>query len=218
MRKRNRLAIVGLFVAAAVLAAEALPPRGMPAHLRGMASEAREALGQIHKIVEQQRALAQQAPRAKNAEAREAIFQQIRGNLKRIAELRVRILEIQAARARARLEWARDHAAQLRLSHVVLAMKQFGGGPRAPEAPATNGPLAGAKRKVEEALSRVEALRQKAAKAASDQERANIRQEIEEQLRIVENQRVAGFEAIVSALDERLAWARRQAAEEEEKR
>jgi hypothetical protein len=210
MRKRNRLAIVGLFVAAAVLAAEALPPRGMPAYLRGMAPEAREALWQIQKFVEQERALAQQAPRAKNAEERQAIFQQIRGNLKRIAQLRVTILEVQAARARARLAWAREHAAQLRLSHVVLAMKESGGGPTAPATPGTNGPLAETRRKVEEALARVEALRQKAVKAGSDAERASLQADIEQLLRTIENQRVAGFEAIVSALDERLAWARRQ--------
>jgi len=213
MSRHRPVAIGALLAAAAVLAAEALPPRGMPENLRGMAPEAREALGEIRKIAEQQRALAQQAPRAKSAEEREAIFRAISENLRKIADLRVRILEHQLARAKARLEWAKPHAAQLRLAQVVLAMKQAGGPPRGPVAPGPNGgPVAEARRKVEEAISRLEALQQRAAKAASDEERRTLRHEIEKELHAVEQQHVAGFEAIVSALEERLAWARRQAA------
>ena len=137
------------------------------------------------------------------------------------------VLEEHAKRARARLKWAREHADQITVQDLVAAGRETSGQPRSPfEKPKQAGPAKGllpepltklppsvakAREVLEQSAECLEALREKARTARTDQERDAIRRETERQLKVIGTQRIAILEAALDVCEKRLAWARERA-------
>jgi chromosome segregation ATPase len=202
----------------------------MPKALRGMPPQVREAAARIQQVLQRQRGLIERAQRAKTPEERQAVFEAVARNVSEIAALRVTIMKAHADRARERVAWARRHAEQVKLSDLVAASRGLAGrgAPRSPfdgHKPAPEpktGPLpqelaelpdaiARARQELERTHARLAGLRQAAKTARTDEQRAEIRAEIEKHLRTVESQRVAILEAVAQVSERRLAWARKRA-------
>lgn len=229
MTKLAAILAVGLFATVAMGGAVA-PPAGMPEALRGMPPKAREAAAALQQILERQRGLIAQAQQAKTPEERQAVFAAVARNVRTIAQQRVVLMAEHAHQARKRVEWARKHASQVKVSGLVGAAKDLAqrGPPRSPFAEGGDlpepkpGPLpqelaelpasvAKARAEVERTQAQLARLREKSTTARSDAERATIRREIEQHLKTIETQRVAILEAVLAVSEKRLAWARERA-------
>jgi len=230
---RARIATRGLLfgsalIAAGAMGAAALRSRGMPEELRGMPAEVREAASDIQDIVSRQRGLVDEAAQAKTPEERQEVFQAVARNVQVIAARRVVIMEQYAKLAKARVEWARTHASEVRVSDLVQAMDEFAGQgpPRSPFADEVdttrNGDQAAghsglpeevldARDRLKQTMARMQALGEECRQADSDEQRDNIREEIEKHLASIHRERVAILELVLEVSEQRLQWARRRA-------
>ena len=218
--------IVLLFVGVVMTTSEAASqgPRlsGMPQGLRGMPPRATEAAQEIQDILAQQRGLIEKASQAKTAQEREEVFQAVARNVQAIAQKRVVVLEQYTQRARARVQWARKHASEVRVSDLATAMQELGTqGPRSPfsEQPNTqkraNSPRArlpdkvlSARSVLQQTVKRLESLARDCSQARTDEEQKTIRREINEHLQTIEKERIAVLESILEISEQRLAESR----------
>ena len=217
--------LVGLtLVAGATMALVAAPPRGMPEELRGMPAEVGEAAAEIQQIVNQQRGLIDKARQAKTPAEREEVFRAVARNVQGIAQKRVVIMEQYAKHARARVEWARKHASEVRVSDLIGDMDGFA--PRSPfaekpDAPQRDDgpnqpavipkPLLSARNTLKQTMTRLQSLETACKRARSDEQRKKIKQEIEEHLSTIQMERVAILEAVLKLSEKRLQGARQRA-------
>jgi hypothetical protein len=222
--------IILLFVGAMLTtsgAASADPrPSGMPQQFQEMPSEAKDAAQEIQDILTRQRGLIEKAGLAKTAQEREEVFRAVVRNAQTIARKRVVVLEQYTQRARARVQWARKHASEVRVSDLTGAMQQLGSqGPRSPfrEEPSTSqrvddSPNArlpervlSARSGLKQTVKHLEALAQDCRQARTDEQRKKIRREIQEHLKTIEKERIAILEAILEISEQRLGDARDRA-------
>jgi hypothetical protein len=203
---------------------------GMPDGLRGMPAQARTSGSAIQDLVAQQRALIDKARLAKTPQEREDVFRAVARNVQAIAQKRVEVMEIYTERARARVEWAKRHASEVRVADLVRAMEELSaqGPPRSPFAEKAETPqragkpgrqstlsdeVLAARTRLEQTVSRLELLGRECMQARSDQRRDKIKQEIQEHLRTIEEERVAILEAVLKVSEQRLRYARQRAKE-----
>jgi hypothetical protein len=92
----------------------------MPEELRGMPPQVARTAAEIQEIVDRQRWLVEKARQAKTPAEREAVFQALADNVQLIAKKRVAALEQYVERARARVEWAKRHASEVRPADLVV--------------------------------------------------------------------------------------------------
>jgi len=221
--------LASVFAVASTGGRAAALPAGLPEALRGLPPEAREAAEAIQQALQAQHALIERAKQARTPEEREAIFRSVAQNVQTIARQRVVVLEEHTKVARARVKWAREHAAHVNVQALVGATTRDDalGAPRSPFEPqkpphAGKGPLpkelaplpasvAKARAVVEKSLARLDVLREQSTKARTDEERAAIRRETERHLESIGAQRVAILEAALEVAEKRLAWARKRA-------
>jgi len=200
--------------------------RGMPEGLQGMPPEVTEAALEIQGIVAKQRGLIEKASQAKTPREREEVFRAVARNVQAIAQKRVVVLEQYAQRARARVQWARKHASEVRVSDLTGAMQEFAKqGPRSPFAGEPNVPkhaddpprarlpekVLGARSRLKQTLKRLESLTQDCKQARTHEQRKKIKQEINEHLKTIEEERIAILEAILEVSEQRLGDAKKRA-------
>jgi hypothetical protein len=139
-------------------------------------------------------------------------------------------MEQYAARARARVAWAREHASEVRVADLVRAMEEFAeqGPPRSPFAKEPDTPkradepgrrsklpddVLAARNRLEQTLRKLDSLSQDCKRAGSDEQRNEIKQEIERHLEAIEKERVAILDAVLEVSKRRLRYARQRAKE-----
>lgn len=195
---------------------------GMPHELRGMPSKATEAVQKIQDILTQQRGLIEKASQAKTAQEREEVFQAVARNVQTIAQKRVVVLEQYTQRARARVQWARKHASEVRVSDLTGAVQELGTqGPSSPfddepshskRADSTRAKLPdkvlSARSELQQTVARLESLAQDCRQVLTDEQRKTIRREINEHLQSIEKERITILEAILEISEQRLAESR----------
>jgi len=218
--------IILLFVVVVMVTSGAARERprlsGMPQELRGMPLKAAEAAQEIQDILAQQRGLIEKASQAKTAQEREEVFQSVARNVRAIAQRRVVVLEQYTQRAKARVQWARKHASEVRVSDLTGAVRELGTqGPRSPfndepnnskraDSPRARLPdkVLSARSDLQQTVIRLESLARDCRQAHTDEERKKIRREINEHLQTIEKERIAILEAILEVSEERLAESR----------
>jgi hypothetical protein len=198
----------------------------MPHDLQEMPPKAKEAAQEIQDILAQQQGLIEKAGQAKTAQEREEVFRAVERNVLAIAQKRVVVLDQYTQRARARVQWARQHASKVRVSDLTEAMQELGTqGPRSPFRDEPNTPrrvedspparlperVLSARSELKQTLQRLEALAQDCQQARTDEQRRNIKQEIQEHLKTIEQERIAILEAILEVSEQRLGDAKRRA-------
>lgn len=219
--KRILLSVV---VVTAIAGAAGVGPRlsGMPQELQGMPPKASEAAQEIQEILAQQRGLIEKASQAKTAQKREEVFQAVARNVQAIAQKRVVVLEQYTERARARVQWARKHASEVRLSDLTGAIQELGTqGPRSPFTDEPNTPkradsprarlpdkVLSARSELQQTVTRLESLARDCRQADTDEQRKKIQREINEHLQTIEKERIVILEAILEVSEERLAESR----------
>jgi hypothetical protein len=195
---------------------------GMPQELRGMPLKAAEAAQEIQDILAQQRGLIEKASQAKTAQDREEVFQAVARNVQAIAQRRVVVMEQYTQRAKARVQWARKHASEVRVSDLTGAVQEFGTqGPRSPfndgpnnskraDSPRVRLPdkVLSARSELQQTVTRLESLARHCRQARTDEQRKKIRREINEHLQTIEKERIAILESILEVSEERLAEIR----------
>jgi hypothetical protein len=230
-----RIAIRGLLVgsvliAAGAMGAAAFRSRGMPEELRGMPPEVHETASEIQDIVSRQRGLIDKAAQAKTPEDRQAVFQAVARNVQVIANRRVVIMEQYAKLARARVEWARTNASEVRVSDLVQAMDEFAGQgpPRSPFEEERHAPprgdravdhtglpreLLGARERLKQTMARLQTLGKECRQAETDEHCDKLRNEIERHLEQLQQERITILALVLEVSERRLQWARRRAKE-----
>ena len=217
--RRIVLLFVGVVMTSSEAAGEGPRLSGMPQGLRGMPPKATEAVQEIQDILAQQRGLIEKAGQAKTAREREEVFQAVARNVQAIAQKRVVVLEHYAQRARARVQWAREHASEVRLSALTGAMRELGTqGPRSPFNDEPNTPkradslrarlpdrVLSARSGLRQTVKHLESLARDCRQARSDEQRKKIRREINEHLQTIESERIAILEYILEISEQRLA-------------
>jgi len=199
---------------------------GMPEELQGMPPKATEAAQDIQNIIARQRGLIEKARQAKTPQEREAVFRAVAGNVQAIAQKRVVVLDQYVRRARARVQWARKHASEVRVSDLTGAMQELAGqGPRSPFAGQPDAPkhaggppharlpekVLSARSRLKQTVQRLESLAQDCKQASTDEQRKKIKQQIDEHLKTIEEDRIAILEAILEISEQRLADAKTRA-------
>ena len=208
-------------------------PAGMPEALAGVPPRARELSREFGEFAEKQMALAQKVRQAGTLEERLKAIQALKANVRAIAQKRVAIVEEFAAQARARVEWARKHASEVRVEELVRSTKQLAhrGSPLPPppgERPPPQ-PRAGlgmppelialpeevrsARGKLEQARNRLQEMGAEIRQARTEEERERLRNEIKQHLKTIEKTRVALLEAVLEISEKRLQWAKNRAQE-----
>ena len=220
--KRIILLSVAVVMAISGAVGAGLRPRGMPLELQGMPPKAVEAAQEIQDILTQQRELIAKASQAKTAQEREEVFQAVARNVQAIAQKRVVVLEQYTQRARARVQWARKHASEVRVSDLTAAVQELGTqGPRSPfndepnnskraDSPRARLPdkVLSARSELQQTVTRLESLARDCRQARTDAHRKKIRREINTQLQTIEKERIAILEAILEVSEQRLAETR----------
>jgi len=228
--RRVILLLVGVVMTTAGAAGAEPRLHGMPEALQGMPPKATEAAAEIQDLVARQRGLIEKARQAKTPEEREDVFRAVAGNVQAIARERVVVLEEYDQRARARVEWARKHASEVRVSDLTGAMRELAKqGPRSPFAsePNTGEPNApksaddpphaklpekvlDARSRLKQTLGRLESLAQDCKQARTDAQRKKIKEEIHEHLKTIEEARIDILEAILDTSEQRLGEAKKR--------
>ncbi len=221
-------AISTTMVVAGSMASAAPPVESMPAPLQGLPPKARKMASELQRIVTEQQGMIQRALEAKTPEQREHIFRDINRNVQAIAQKRVAIMEQYTERIRARVQWARDHAAKVQVSDLTRTMEEFAR-PGPPQSPFAKQPddvrprdgshrMAGLPRTVQSVrnrlartMSRLHTLERESERAHSDEQRDKIRREIAACLKTIEKERVTVLEVVLTLSEERLRRARQQA-------
>ena len=224
--RRIILLFVGVVMTASGAAGAGPRLSGMPQELQGMPPKATEAAQEIQDILAQQRGLIEKASQAKTAHEREEVFQTVARNVQAIAQQRVVVLEQYTQRARARVQWARKHASEVRVSDLTGAMQELGTqGPRSPFRDEPNTPkraddsprarlpdkVLSARSGLQQTIKRLESLAQDCRQARTDEQRKKIRREINEHLQTIEKERIAILESILEISEQRLGDARDRA-------
>ena len=220
----KRIFLLSVLVVTAIAGAAGMGPRlsGMPQELQGMPPKATEAAREIQDILAQQRGLIEKASQAKTVQEREEVFQAVARNVQAIAQKRVVVLEQYTQRARARVQWARKHASEVRVSDLTGAIQELGTqGPRSPFNDGPNTPkradsprarlpdkVLSARSELQQTVTRLESLAQDCRQARTDEQRKAIRREINEHLQTIEKERIAILEAILEVSEQRLAETR----------
>jgi len=218
--------IILLFVGVVMVASEAARKgphlSGMPQELQGMPPKATEAAQEIQDILAQQRGLIEKARQAKTAQEREEVFQAVARNVQAIAQKRVVVLEQYTQRARARVQWARKHASEVRVSDLTGAMQELGTqGPHSPFNDEPNIPkradsartrlpdkVLNARSELQQSVKRLESLARDCRQARTDEQRKTIRREINEHLQTIEKERITILESVLEVSEQRLAETR----------
>jgi len=224
--RRTILLFVGVVMTASGAAGAGPRLSGLPQELQGMPPKATEAAQDIQDILAQQRGLIEKAGQAKTAEEREEVFQAVARNVQAIARKRVVVLDQYTQRARARVQWARKHASEVRVSDLTGAMQELGTqGPRSPFVDESNAPkraddsprarlpdkVLSARSRLQQTVKRLESLAQNCRQARSDEQRKKIRREIVEHLQTIEKERIAILESILEISEQRLRDAKDRA-------
>jgi len=220
----KRIFLLSVLVVTAIAGAAGMGPRlsGMPQELQGMPPKATEAAREIQDVLAQQRGLIEKASQAKTAQDREEVFRAVARNVQVIAQKRVVVLEQYTQRARARVQWARRHASEVRVSDLTRAMQELGTqGPRSPFNDEPNTPkradsprarlpdkVLNARSELQQTVKRLESFAQDCRQARTDEQRKTIRREINEHLQTIEKERIAILEAILEVTEQRLAETR----------
>jgi DNA-binding ferritin-like protein (Dps family) len=187
-----------------------------------MPPKATEAAQEIQDILAQQQGLIARASQLKTAQEREDVFQAVARNVQAIAQKRVVVLEQYTQRARARVEWARKHASEVRVSDLTGAMQEFGAqGPRFPFSDDPNTPqradstrarlpdkVLDARSELQQTVNRLESLARECRQARTEEQRKKIEREINEHLQSIQKQRIAILESILEISEQRLADSR----------
>ena len=220
--KRIILLFVSVVMTASQAAGEEPRQSGMPQELRGMPPKATAAAQEIQHILAQQRGLIEKASQAKTAQEREQVLQAVARNVKAIAQKRVVVLEQYTQRAKARVQWARKHASEVRISDLTEAMQELSTqGPRSPfndepnprlraDSPRARLPekVLNARSELQRTVTNLESLAQDCRQARTDEQRKAIRREIDEHLQTIEKERIAILEAVLEVSEQRLAELR----------
>ena len=220
--RRIILLFVGVVMATYGAVGAGPRPGGMPQELQGMPPKAAEAAREIQDILAQQQGLIAKASQVKTAQEREDVFQAVARNVQAIAQKRVVVLEQYTQRARARVEWARKHASEVRVSDLIGAMQEFGAqGPRSPFSDEPNTPqradstrarlpdkVLDARSELQQTVNSLESLARECRQARTDEQRKKIRREINEHLQSIQKQRIAILESILEISEQRLADSR----------
>jgi hypothetical protein len=224
--RRIILLFVGVVMITSGAAGAGLLLSGMPQELQGMPPEATQAAQEIQDIIAKQRGLIEKASQAKTAQDREEVFQAVARNVQAIARKRVVVLEQYTQRARARVQWARKHASEVRVSDLTGAMREVGTqGPRSPFRDEPNTPMRAddsprarlpdkvlsARSRLQQTVKRLESLAQDCRQARTDEQRKKIRRKINEHLQTIEKERIAILESILEISEQRLGDARDRA-------
>lgn len=203
-------------------------PAGIPEALAGVPPQARELSREFGEFAEKQIALAQKVRQAGTLEERLRAIQELKANVRAIAQKRVAIVAEFAAQAQARVEWARKHAAEARVEELVASMQQLAHRPAPPPPPleredapkpranlalpqeliALPGEIRSARKTLEQARNRLQEMATEIRQARTEEERERIRNEIKQHLRTIELTRVALLEAVLEISEKRLEWAR----------
>ena len=216
------LLFVTVVMAISGAAGAGLRPGGMPLELQGIPPKATEAAQEIQDILIRQRGLIAKASQAKTAQEREEVFQAVARNVQAIAQKRVVVLVQYTQRARARVQWARKHASEVRVSDLTGAVRELDTqGPRSPfndesnnsnraDSPDARLPdkVLSARSKLQQTVIRLESLAQDCRLARTDEQRKKIRREINKHLQTIEKERIAILEAILEVSEQRLARTR----------
>ena len=187
-----------------------------------MPPEATAAAQEIQDILARQRELIEEASQAKTAQEREEVFQAVARNVRAIAQRRVVVLEQYARQAKARVQWARKHASEVRVSDLTGVVQELGTqGPQSPfndepdnskraDSPRAKLPdkVLSARSELQQTVARLESLARECRQARTDEQRKTIRREINEHLQSIEEERIAILEAILKVSEKRLAEAR----------
>ena len=224
--RRITLLFVGVVMTTSGAAGAGPRLSGMPHELQGMPPTATEAAQDIQDILAQQRGLIEKASQAKTAQEREEVFQAVAGNVQAIAQQRVVVLEQYTQLARARVQWARKHASEVRVSDLTGAMQELGTqGPRSPfrdepntskradDSPRARLPdkVLSARSRLQQTVKRLESLAEDCKQARTDEQRKKIRREINKHLQTIEKERIAILESILEISEQRLGDAKDRA-------
>jgi hypothetical protein len=224
--RRIILLFVGVMLTTSGAAGADPRPSGMPQQLQEMPPKATEAAQEIQDILARQRGMIEKASQAKTAQEREEMFQAVARNVQAIAQKRAVVLEQYTQRARARVQWARKHASEVRVSDLTGAMQELGGqGPRSPFGDEPNAPkhagdspyarlpekVLSARSGLKQTIKRLESLAQDCKLVRTAEQRKKIRREIREHLKTIEKERIAILEAILEISEQRLGDAKKRA-------
>lgn len=203
-------------------------PGSMPVNLQGMPPAVKAAAQNIQETLINQNELIKKASQAKTPAEREEVFQAVTRNVQVIAQKRVVLLEHYTDRAKARVDWARKHAEEVSASDLTKAMKEITSqGPRPPFPVESNSPetadksiraklpeqVRDAQVKLQQTLIRLKSLVQQCKLAQTDEQRKEIKEEIDDLLQVIQEQRIVILETVFEVSEKRLKHAKTRAKE-----